>query len=131
MNDSALSQMFNIGATKNIGSGALAQYAPSAKASDRAMNAMQALQLARMRSGRAQSKAGMGLQERSTNDYLESLQAGPLDYIGLGLSGVGAIKGLDQRDFYKKFGYLPGQQGPQAPPLPSLLDYAPDEYPAE
>ena len=112
MDYSGTANLFNVGATKNVGQNALAGFAPMAQASNGFQNALQQLTMARMNTQKGLSQSGMDLQNRSLNDYLESQQAGPLDFLGAGLAGYGAVQGIQNRDNYNNYGYVPNRSLP-------------------
>lgn len=112
---------FDVGATTNVSSGALSQATPMITASNNYQNAMQQLAMARLLNQQGMMGASLKQSQMRANNYLQSLQAGPLDWIGLGLSGIGAIKGIDARDAVKQYGYLPNPNLPV--PQPTGGDY--------
>jgi hypothetical protein len=93
----ALAGRFNVGATQNIGAGAVNNFAPNALARDRSRNAMQDLIMARLAAQRGIKDTGYGLQEKAINLNLQDQEPNVLDVAGLGLAGYGAYRGYQQR----------------------------------
>lgn len=112
---------FDVGATTNISSGALNQATPMMTASNNYQNAMQQLAMARLLNQQGMMNAGMKQSQLRANNYLQSLQTGPLDFLSLGLSGIGAIKGIDMRNNVNQYGYVPNPNLPV--PQPTGGDY--------
>jgi hypothetical protein len=93
----ALASKFNVGATQNIGRGAVGGFLPGALAQDKGRNAMQDLIMARLMAQRGVKDAGYDLQNRSLDFQLKSQEPNVLDIAGLGLAGYGAYKGFQAR----------------------------------
>ena len=92
--NSATANLFNVGNTQNIGQGASALASPTINASNTYNNALQQLQAARIANQQGISQTSMGLQNQQTQNYLQSLTPGPLDYAALGLTAYGAYQGI-------------------------------------
>ena len=92
--NSATANLFNVGNTQNIGQGASALASPTINASNAYNNALQQLQAARIANQQGISQTSMGLQNQQTQNYLQSLTPGPLDYAALGLTAYGAYQGI-------------------------------------
>ncbi len=92
--NSGTANLFNVGNTQNIGQGASALASPTINASNAYNNALQQLQAARIANQQGISQTSMGLQNQQTQNYLQSLTPGPLNYAALGLSAYGAYQGI-------------------------------------
>ena len=92
--NSGTANLFNVGNTQNIGQGASALASPTINASNTYNNALQQLQAARIANQQGISQTSMGLQNQQTQNYLQSLTPGPLDYAALGLTAYGAYQGI-------------------------------------
>ena len=92
--NSGTANLFNVGNTQNIGQGASALASPTINASNTYNNALQQLQAARIANQQGISQTSMGLQNQQTQNYLQSLTPGPLNYAALGLTAYGAYQGI-------------------------------------
>lgn len=99
--NSGTANLFNVGNTQNIGQGASALASPTINASNAYNNALQQLQAARIANQQGISQTSMGLQNQQTQNYLQSLTPGPLDYAALGLKAYGAYQGITQGNAMK------------------------------
>jgi hypothetical protein len=98
---------FNVGATQNIQGNAGALANPGILASNNQMNAMNALQMARMNSGQGFANIGNNLANQQTQFNIQQQQPGLFNYLN---AGAGALQGGMQLNNYSKNQMNPNQQ---------------------
>ncbi len=107
---------FNIGDTTNVSQNALAQAIPMMSASNNYQNALQQLALARIGQQQGLAQTGMNIRAQQVGNQLYAMQPNDLSYLGLGLSGINALKGGQQNQYAQNYGYTPNWSLPVPQP---------------